>query len=70
MSMRVECRNCDTFLLGTNPDGTWRHHRKTNSCDTPEPDFPEDPALAGLPVQWVLEDGALRRATPEDQPAP
>jgi hypothetical protein len=66
--MRAECRNCDTFLLST--PGGFAHHRKTSACDRPEPDFPEDPALAGLPVHWVIEeDGALRRATPEDQPA-
>lgn len=68
MSMRAECKNCDTFLLGAGPRGEFVHHRKTSACDQPEPDFPEDPQLAGLPVQWVWADGVLRPAGPDDQP--
>lgn len=66
MSMRVECKHCSTFLL-SNHQGEFVHHRSTKSCDKPEPDFPEDPALAGLPVQWVWEGGSLRAATAADQ---
>jgi hypothetical protein len=60
---RLACGECGGSLLYR--EGGWVHLRRGMGHEA-DLQVAEDPALAGLPVDWVWEDGGLRRATPLD----